>query len=232
MPVSLLGKNLKFPDPKDADQHGLLAVGGDLSLERLLLAYKKGIFPWYSEGEPILWFSPDPRLIFSPKNFKPSKSLQKLLKSRKFNVKVDNNFEEVIHKCAKVKRKFQSGTWITQDMQDAYIKLHNLGFAHSFETYLQGELVGGLYGVSLGGAFFGESMFYSETDASKVAFSYLVDFCIDVDFDFIDSQVSNEHMLNMGGVEIPRAEFLKVLEKSLEKETIKGKWKLSVNADS
>lgn len=231
MPVYLLDEKCLFPNPSKADPNGLLAVGGDLSPERLLIAYKNGIFPWYSEGEPILWFSPDPRLIFIPRDFKPSKSLRKSIKSRKFNVKVDNNFEELIHKCAKVERKFQDGTWITNDMIDAYIQLHNLGYAHSFETYLDNRLVGGLYGLSIGGAFFGESMFYTETDASKVAFANLVDFCLEADFDFIDSQVSTEHMLSMGGVEVSRNSFLTMLEKTISKKTIIGSWKLR-GADS
>ena len=231
MPVYLLDEKLEFPNPNEADPNGLIAVGGDLSTDRLLLAYKKGVFPWYSEGQPILWFSPDPRMIFYPKDFKQSKSLKKLINSEKFQVRVDINFDEVIHRCAKVERKFQSGTWITKDMIAAYINLHDLGYAHSFETYLDGKLVGGLYGLSLGGAFFGESMFHSETDASKVAFAHLVDFCLKVDFDFIDSQVSTDHMQRMGGVEISRSKFLQILQKSLEKKTLKCNWKLS-NADS
>lgn len=226
MPVYFLDEKIRFPNPKQADPNGLIAVGGDLSSERLLFAYKKGIFPWYSEGQPILWFSPDPRLVFYPKDFKRSKSLDKLVNSGKFEVKVDTNFVEVIENCAKVERKFQSGTWITEDMIAAYINLHNLGYAHSFETYLDDKLVGGLYGVSMGGAFFGESMFYTESEASKVAFYYLVEFSIESDFDFIDSQVPNDHMLSMGGVEISRDKFLKMLDKSLDKNTMKGKWKL------
>lgn len=231
MPVFLLDKTVVFPDPEKSDPGGLLAVGGDLSTERLLLAYRMGIFPWYSEDQPILWFSPDTRLVFFPENFKASGSLKKVIKTCKYEIRVDTNFNNVIESCSNIDRKDQDGTWITEDMKKAYKKLYSLGYAHSFESYLDGELVGGLYGISLGRAFFGESMFHTESDASKAAFYYLVEFCKQNKFDFIDSQVPTEHMLRMGGVEIRRRKFLDMLRKTLSKETLKGHWNLN-NADS
>jgi len=225
MPVYMLGKENIFPDPNDAEETGLLAVGGDLNPERLLLAYKSGIFPWYSEGDPILWFSPNPRLIFELESYNPGRTLRKLLNLKKYEVKIDTNFEEVIRKCAEVSRNGQAGTWITDEMISAYINLYNLGFAHSFETYLDNELVGGLYGISLGGAFFGESMFHSKKDASKVAFHYLVLKCRELNFDFIDSQVPTDHMKQMGCIEISRDTFLKRLKNALLKDTVNGHWK-------
>ena len=224
MSVYMLGKENIFPDPNDAEETGLLAVGGDLSPERLLLAYKSGIFPWYSDDDPILWFSPDPRLIFELKKYKPGRSLKKLLNSGKYEVRIDTDFDAVINSCATVSRDGQSGTWITDEMIKAYTKIFEMGFAHSFETYFNGEIVGGLYGVSLGGAFFGESMFHYEKDASKVAFHFLVLKCIESNFDFIDSQVPTEHMKQLGCIQISRNNFLKRLNNSLKKETVKGPW--------
>ena len=224
MPVYMLGKENVFPDPNDAEETGLLAVGGDLSPERLLLAYKSGIFPWYSEDDPVLWFSPDPRLIFELEEYKPGRTLRKLLNSGKYEVRIDTDFDAVIKSCATIARDGQSGTWITDEMLKAYTKLFEMGYAHSFETYFNGEIVGGLYGVSLGGAFFGESMFHFEKDASKVAFHFLVLKCIESNFDFIDSQVPTEHMKQLGCIQISRDKFLKRLNNSLEKETVKGPW--------
>ncbi len=226
MTVYFLDSRIRFPDPTEAEPGGLLAVGGDLSPERLLLAYENGIFPWYSEEDPILWFSPDPRMVFSPGDFKFSKTLLKTVSSGKFSVRADTDFAAVVENCAQVSRKGQSGTWITKEMKTAYGKLHELGYAHSFETYREGELVGGLYGVSLGGAFFGESMFHTETDASKVALFYLAQKCWKSGFDFIDSQVPTDHMRTLGGREISRKEFLSALESSLGKETLRGKWEI------
>ena len=155
MPVYFLGEDLLFPDPENADDSGLLAVGGDLSTQRLLLAYRCGIFPWFSKEDPILWFSPDPRLVVFPKEYAPSKSLMKEIKSDKFKVRFDSDFRTVIENCSNVKRKSQTGTWITNEMKKAYIELHEKGYAHSVETYKDGNLVGGLYGVSIGRVFFG-----------------------------------------------------------------------------
>lgn len=224
MPVYILGNDIVFPDPKDAEETGLLAVGGGLEPERLLLAYSTGIFPWYSEDDPILWFSPDPRLIFELDEYKPRRTVRKLINSDKYSVRIDTNFESVIRYCAKVPRPGQSGTWITEDMISAYIKLHQLGYAHSFETYQDNELAGGLYGISLGGAFFGESMFHLKRDASKIAFHRLVEKCRQFEFSFIDSQVPNDHMKQVGCVEISRGSFLERLEKCMAQETIKGTW--------
>lgn len=224
MAVYLLDDSLTFPDPMMAEDTGLLAVGGDLSVERLLLAYRSGIFPWYSEGDPIMWFSPDPRLVIFLDNLYVSGTLKKVIKSNIFEVRFDTVFEEVIKRCAATDRRGQEGTWITGDMIGAYIRLHDEGYAHSVETFHEGKLVGGLYGVSLGGVFFGESMFYDMSNASKIALYYLVGKLKDWNFDFIDSQVPNDHMRSLGGVEVSRAEFLRMLEDSLRTETISGSW--------
>ena len=224
MPVYLLSEELVFPNPQNAESNGLIAVGGDLSIDRLVLAYKNGIFPWFSEGEPILWFSPDPRLVIFPQNYKPSSSLLKLVRLGKFKVSFDCDFEGVIENCAKISRKNQSGTWITSEMKEAYIKLHKKGIAHSVEAYLGDKLVGGLYGVSLGGAFFGESMFHTESNASKVAFYHLVKRCEEMNFDFIDSQVSTDHMKRMGATDISRADFLNMLKETIDRDSVIGNW--------
>lgn len=225
MPVYLLDSSLIFPHPNLAEEDGLLAVGGDLSKERLLLAYGSGIFPWYSEGYPIMWFSPDPRLIIELGEVHASKRLLKTIRSGAFEVSFDTAFEEVMRLCAETDRRGQTGTWITGDMLRAYTDLHQDGYAHSVETYQDGELVGGLYGLSLGGVFFGESMFHRQRDASKVALYHLERFLVANDFDFIDSQVPNSHMKSLGGKEISRDEFLSRLAKSLEKKTLRGRWR-------
>ncbi len=171
-----------FPDPLKADAEGLVAAGGDLSVEALLTAYSQGIFPWFDKDSPILWWSPDPRMVLFPDKFKISVSYKQKIKSRKFTILIDRNFEEVIRQCAAVRRKGQKGTWITDDIIRAYTALHMEGYAHSFEAWHEGKLAGGLYGVSMGGAFFGESMFYNMTDASKVAFYHLVMLASKLDF--------------------------------------------------
>jgi len=214
-----------FPDPLEADAEGLVAAGGDLSVESLLTAYSCGIFPWFSDDSPILWWSPDPRMVLFPEKFKVSTSILQKIKSGKFSIAIDRNFGEVIRQCAAVSRKGQSGTWITDGMVDGYIDLHREGYAHSFETYYEGELSGGLYGVSLGKAFFGESMFYKVTDASKVAFFYLVMLARKLEFDIIDAQQSTSHLKSLGAEDIPREMFIKVLKSSLKKPTFKGSWR-------
>lgn len=224
MTVFFLNDSLVFPDPRSADSEGLVAVGGDLRIERLILAYQNGIFPWYSEGYPILWFSPDPRLIMFPNQLIVSRSLRKVIKSEVFKVRFDTCFEDVIIKCARVKRKHQDATWITNDMIDAYILMHNEGFAHSAETFYGDKLVGGLYGVSLGGAFFGESMFHLMSNASKVALYHLVEKLKTWEFDFIDSQIATSHMKSMGARETDRESFLVMLKSTLKRKTRNGNW--------
>lgn len=213
-----------FPRPELAEEDGLLGVGGDLSPERLINAYANGIFPWYSDEQPILWWSPNPRLVLFPKDFKRNKSLRKIVEKGVFNVRFDSNFETVIRNCAKIKRDDQDSSWITEEMIEAYIKLHELGYAHSVETYYENELVGGLYGVSIGKAFFGESMFHYKTDASKVALWHLVDRLLEWDFDIIDAQQETNHLKSLGAVVVKREKFLNLLEIAIAKEGITQKW--------
>lgn len=222
----LSDSNNLFPDPNDAEDDGLIAIGGDLKPERLINAYASGIFPWYSEGQPILWFSPDPRLILIPRKFKISNSLRRIIRSNKFTIKVDTNFEQVIRTCSKTPRPGQNGTWITEDMIQAYIELHRIGIAHSFESYQNDTLVGGLYGLSLGKAFFGESMFHTVPNASKVALNALVSFSKSRAFQFIDAQVPTDHLKSLGAEEITRTDFLKRLDSSLHEPTEQGAWTL------
>ena len=225
MPIFRLVEEPIFPPPDYADPSGLLAVGGDLSNERLLEAYRLGIFPWYSDDQPILWWSPDPRLVLDLNDFKISRSLRKILKREIFQVTLDHAFEEVIRACAVVPREAQNGTWITNEMLKAYVNLHGLGYAHSVESWFGGKLAGGLYGVSLGKCFFGESMFHLETDASKVALATLVEKLRSWDFHFIDSQMTTEHMLRLGAKELPRRIFLKRLQSALRYPTKRGRWR-------
>jgi len=226
MPIFRLVDEPVFPPPDYADPSGLLAVGGDLSNERLLEAYRLGIFPWYSDDQPILWWSPDPRLVLDLKDFKISRSLRKTLKKGVFQVTFDRAFEEVIKACAVVPRAAQNGTWITEEMREAYINLHGLGYAHSVESWFGGKLAGGLYGVSLGKSFFGESMFHLKTDASKVALATLVEKLKSWDFHFIDSQMTTEHMVRLGAKELPRRIFLKRLQSALRHPTRRGRWRI------
>jgi len=231
MPIFRLVDDLVFPPPDYADPSGLIAIGGDLSSERLLEAYRVGIFPWYSDDQPILWWSPDPRLVLELDQFKIARSLRKILKKGIFKVTFDRVFEEVIAACATVDRDGQQGTWITQEMQDAYIKLHGLGFAHSVETWFDNQLVGGLYGVSLGKAFFGESMFHLKSDASKVALATLVERLKAWGFRFIDAQMTTEHLVSLGAQELSRRIFLKQLQSALRHPTKRGKWRIDNPAD-
>ena len=224
MPVYALDDRIVFPDPELADETGLLAVGGDLSPERILLAYSMGIFPWYSEGEPVMWWSPDPRMILLPEDLKVTKSLKQSISNKGFEIKFDSRFEEVITGCSETPRKDQDGTWITEEMKQAYLHLHKLGFAHSVETYFNDELVGGLYGISIGRAFFGESMFYIKRDASKIALYYLVRKLKNWKFHFIDTQVETKHLKSMGARVVSRHKFLILLNRALNFPTVKGKW--------
>jgi len=214
-----------FPNPRLASDEGLLAYGGDLSSNRLLSAYKKGIFPWYSEGDPILWWSPDPRLLLYPKNFIVRKSFRRVLRSGKFRVTFDNKFSEVINYCATVSREGQNSSWIVDDIIEAYTRLHEEGFAHSVEIYLEDRLVGGLYGIAFGKAFFGESMFSLVSDASKVAFKALSDVLAIRGYDFIDCQMKTDHMVRLGAQVVPRDIFLDALEETIVKPTDMGSWR-------
>jgi leucyl/phenylalanyl-tRNA--protein transferase len=213
-----------FPNPRFAPDEGLVAYGGDLSSARLLSAYEKGIFPWYSHDEPILWWSPNPRLLLFPHKFKLRKSFRRVLRSGKFTVSFDAAFKEVIGLCATVPRKAQGGTWITFEIEEAYSRLHEEGFAHSVEVYHEGKLVGGLYGVSLGKAFFGESMFSLVPDASKVAFLALSDVLGSRGYDFIDCQMKTDHMMGLGAELVQRDTFLDLLEETVKKPTECGSW--------
>ena len=224
MTVYKLPEELVFPSPEYADPDGLLAVGGDLSVKRLLLAYRMGIFPWYSKEMPILWWSPDPRLILKPEDLKISRRLMRLIKKGSFKITLDQAFAGVIKECASVKRPNQNDTWITNDMIEAYCRLHHEGFAHSVESWQDGELVGGLYGISLGRAFFGESMFSKVSNASKIAFVHLVRLLESKSISLIDCQLTTKHLLSFGAREIPRKEFLRMLGEALQYKTRKGKW--------
>ncbi len=211
--MNFLTEKLWFPNPTEATSDGLLAIGGDLSTERLLLAYHSGIFPWFEDDQPILWWSPDPRMILFPEKFKVSKSLRKTLKSEKFRITFNKNFPEVIKNCATVLRKGQAGTWITKEMQQAYIALHSAGHAVSVEVWEDEKLVGGLYGIDLPQkkVFCGESMFSLVNDASKVAFYHLSEYVKSKNYKFIDCQIYNEHLESLGAEEIGRGEFFELL---------------------
>jgi len=213
-----------FPDPRLASDEGLLAYGGDLSSHRLLFAYQKGIFPWYSKDDPILWWSPNPRLLLYPDNFKVRKSFRKVLRSGKFSITFDKHFSEVITHCATVYREGQEASWIVDEIIEAYTRLHKEGFAHSVEVHLEGKLVGGLYGIAFGKAFFGESMFSLVSDASKVAFKALSDVLGSRGYDFIDCQMKTDHMIGLGAEVVDRDIFLDELEITINKPTDFGSW--------
>lgn len=225
MPVFQLDHRLVFPPPQLADPDGLLAVGGDLRAERLLLAYSSGIFPWPTEGFPLLWHSPDPRFVLPHGALHVPKSLRRKLKKAPFRLSLDSAFSEVVRRCADKSRPGQKGTWITEEMVDAYTHLHELGFAHSVEAWEGDELVGGLYGVSLGGAFFGESMFANRPDASKIGFVTLVMQLWKWDIRLIDAQVHTKHLERFGGVHWPRKEYLHQLSIALKSPTRRGTWR-------
>ncbi len=227
MPVYSLGPALAFPPPDGADPSGLVAVGGDLRPERLLLAYAMGIFPWYGPGQTILWHSPDPRMVLDLDALRVNRSLRKAVARGTYRITFDEAFDRVVVQCAERERPQQSGTWITDEMVDAYIALHHLGFAHSVEAWQGDALVGGLYGVSLGRAFFGESMFSVASNASKVALVALVERLRTRAFHFVDCQVHTELFETLGAVEIPRARFLARLERALLFPTWQGRWSVA-----
>lgn len=236
MPIYMLKDEVfDFPPVGKSTSDGLLAIGGDLSPERLLVAYSSGIFPWFAEGEPILWWSLDPRMVLKPADLKVTKSLWKTIESNKYSCSFDTDFEGVIRACATVPRtddqaeeeedQDEPSPWISEDMIVAYCELHRLGFAHSVEVYQDNELVGGLYGVSVGKVFCAESMFHTKTDASKVALYNLCQFLIRNGIELIDSQQETVHMKRMGAAPIPRREFMKQLKKLVNgQETLVGNW--------
>lgn len=216
----------RFPSPNAAlkEPNGLLAAGGDLEPDRLLGAYVRGIFPWYEEGQPILWWSPDPRAVLWPAELHVSRSLRRALIKGGFELRVDTAFDDVLAGCA-APRRYTDATWITSDMVRAYVRLHRMGWAHSFETWQAGELVGGLYGVAIGRVFFGESMFARVTDASKVALVRMVRFLEERGFAFIDCQVASEHMTSLGARTIPRREFLSLLPRYCDPAGTPERWR-------
>lgn len=227
MAIYQLSDKLLFPPAELAEKDGLLAIGGDLSPERLLLAYSSGIFPWFSKGDPILWWAPSPRLVIFPDEFRIPKRLARLLRQNKFSLSMDRAFDEVIKGCAADDGRRQKGTWITDEMIEAYSRLHLMGFAHSVECWQNNDLAGGLYGISLGGVFFGESMFSRRDNASKVALVSLVRKIQNWDFDLIDCQMKTGHLLQFGARELPGPEFQKLLSRSLSRSTRIGKWHLN-----
>lgn len=210
--MTILTENIYFPAIESADQSGLLAIGGDLSPERLLLAYRSGIFPWYSEGDPICWWTPDPRFVLFPQELKVSKSMKQVINRNKFVFTINQSFAEVISNCKNVSRNGQDGTWISDDMGAAYINLHQLGYAHSAEAWLGAELVGGLYGIRLGNIFFGESMFSHRSNASKFAFIKYVEQLQKENVQMIDCQLHTNHLESLGARMISRREFKKQLK--------------------
>jgi leucyl/phenylalanyl-tRNA--protein transferase len=227
VPIFRLPREPIFPEPRHAEPDGLLAVGGDLSPRRLLAAYAQGIFPWYSDDSPILWWSPDPRLVLDPPSLHVPRSLERMLRRGAYEIRADGAFSHVVRRCAEKPRPGQRGTWITAEMIAAYEELHRLGYAHSVEAWCDGKLAGGLYGVSLGGAFFGESMFADRPDASKVAFVCAVRWLERRGIGLVDCQVATEHLARFGAREISRAEFLERLARALERPTLRGPWDLA-----
>ena len=224
--IPWLNTDQPFPSVQQAlrQPNGLLAAGADLSLPRLISAYRQGIFPWYSEGQPVLWWSPDPRMVLEPAEIIVSRSLRKRLRKRDFEVRVDTCFLQVMRACAQP-RPGQPGTWITDDMLDAYGRLHAAGYAHSVETWMDGTLSGGLYGVALGGVFFGESMFTHATDASKIALAHLARQLERWNFGMVDCQMATAHLASLGAREIPRKEFMRRLAELVNYPARIGRWR-------
>ena len=214
----------QFPSVNKATPDGVVAMEGNLSPGMLLSAYKQGIFPWYSEGEPILWWSPDPRMVLFPEKIHISKSMSRSFKSGRFSFSMDNQFREVVNSCSGIPRKHEDGTWITREMKDAYINLHKLGWGHSVEVWEDNELVGGLYGLSMGSVFFGESMFSKKNNASKAAFIILAQTLGGLGFTMIDCQLYTPHLESLGAVKIDRNEYLGLLNNGLQADTRRGNW--------
>jgi leucyl/phenylalanyl-tRNA--protein transferase len=224
--IPWLEADTPFPPPATAlrEPNGLLAAGADLSPQRLVSAYRRGIFPWFGAGDPILWWSPDPRMVLIPDQLKISRSLTKTLRNADYTVKLDSAFAQVIAACATTPREGQSGTWIVPAMQAAYLRLHGLGIAHSVETWHDGKLVGGLYGIALGQAFFGESMFSHRTDASKIALAHLCAYLAAREFGIIDCQMETVHLASMGASPIPRDDFLARVGARVDCGDAPGRW--------
>ena len=215
---------LYFPPVEKANSEGILAIGGDLSVERLLYAYESGVFPWFSQGDPIVWWSPDPRFVLYPEKIKVSKSMKQLFKKQAFRVSFDTCFEEVITNCSSIKRKGQYGTWITDELKVSCLKLHELGYAHSVEVWHESDLVGGLYGVALGKCFFGESMFSKMSNASKYGFITLTKILQEKGFKIIDCQVHTNHLESLGAEFIRRWQFMEELEEALQAPKVQESW--------
>lgn len=232
MPVYRLTNKLAFPPPEGADSHGVVAIGGDVRPERLMLAYGQGIFPWpHAEDDPLLWFSPDPRFVLPLDAVEVGRSLRKSLRRSALTIRFDTRFRDVMTACAEAARPGQSGTWITRELVRGYLGLHELGFAHSIEAFDGEQLVGGLYGVSLGSAFFGESMFARVPDASKIAFVTLLGHLSRWGFDFVDCQVRTDHLARFGAQDWPRGEYLRALAHALSEPTRRGAWRTEFTPD-
>ena len=230
--ITLLGPDSPFPNPARAlhDPNGLLAAGANLAPARLLDAYRQGIFPWFSEHEPVLWWSPDPRMVLFPAEFQPGRTFRRVLRNRDYEVRVDHDFGAAIRACAEP-RDGSGGTWINPAMIAAYERLHSLGHAHSFETWIDGALVGGLYGVAVGRMFFGESMFSRVADGSKIAFAHLVAHLRLSDFELLDCQMHTEHLERLGARQIPRTEFLRLVTRLTAEARPPGRWTLAAGAE-
>jgi leucyl/phenylalanyl-tRNA--protein transferase len=229
MPVYLLDKELSFPAPEDANDEGIVAVGGDLCPERLLVAYRNGIFPWPARGYPLLWFSPDPRFALEPSRAHVPRSLRKVIRKGAFRITADSAFAKVITACAAVPRPHQRGTWITHELQKGYLGLHERGYAHSIEAWLGDRLVGGLYGVAVGTTFSGESMFAAEPDASKVAFTTLLAHLVVWGYRIVDCQVHTEHLARFGATMWPRDRFLATWRAAVEEPSLLAPWRLTMS---
>lgn len=229
-----LTENIAFPPVESAlhEPSGLLAAGGDLSVPRLLAAYRRGIFPWYAPGDPILWWSPDPRMVLFPSEFRISRSFARTLRNADYEIRLDSAFVEVVAACASMPRHGQHGTWITPEMQHAYARLHELGYAHSVETWIGGKLAGGLYGIALGRAFFGESMFSRARDASKIAMAHLIAYLQAWEFGIIDCQMETSHLASLGARPIPRRDFIATLDALVPPGNASGTWNADVIADT
>lgn len=231
MRIHQLSHELKFPSPEEATAEGILAIGGDLRPERLMLAYHQGIFPWYSDETPILWWSPNPRFVLYPDNLKVSKSMKQVLRKNQFKITFDTAFDQVITECQQMPRNDQDGTWITDELKEAYGELHRTGFAHSVEVWEDNELVGGLYGVSLGKVYFGESMFAKRSNASKAGFITLVQAMKKKGIQLIDCQVHTKHLESLGAQDISRKEYLRYLDVLLDFDSLQGSWSDWVNEE-